>query len=148
MNNGTVVQQGAPYNIYNKPSNAMVASFFSDVNVIKGVVKHGRIDTSFGWFITPGIDDGTSVKILIRPQHLKIDFDRNGKGPYPTSEDGVPACGVVHRARFMGNESLVELRMNSDNSILKTTIPGVFLPSKDTRLWLSMRRDRCFVFKN
>lgn len=147
MHNGSVVQEGAPYNIYNKPYDAIVASFFSDVNVIKGVVKQSRIDTSFGWFITPGIEDGTSVQILIRPQHLKIDFDRNGKGPYPTSEDGVPARGTVHRARFMGNESLVELRMNSDNSILKATIPGVFLPAKDTPLWLSMRRDRCFVFK-
>ena len=148
MHNGSIVQEGAPYNIYNKPYDAKVASFFSDVNIINGVVKHSRIDTSFGWFITPGIDDGTAVQILIRPQHLKIDFDRNGKGPHPTQEDGVPARGVVHRARFMGNESLVELCMNSDSSILKATIPGVFLPVKDTALWLSMRRDRCFVFKS
>ena len=148
MHNGSIVQEGAPYNIYNKPHDAAVASFFSDVNIINGVVKHARIDTLFGMFITPGIDDGTSVQILIRPQHLKIDFDRQGKGPYPTAEDGVPARGAVHRARFMGNESLVELRMNSDSSILKATIPGVFLPAKDTPLWLSMRRDRCFVFKN
>ena len=148
MHNGVVVQVGAPYNIYNKPYDATVASFFSDVNIIKGVVRHSRIDTSFGWFITPGIEDGTAVQILIRPQHLKIDFDRNGNGPYPTSEDGVPARGVVQRARFMGNESLVELRMDADSSLLKATIPGVFLPAKDTPLWLSMRRDRCFVFKN
>jgi iron(III) transport system ATP-binding protein len=147
MYNGSVVQEGAPYNIYNKPNDAVVASFFSDVNIIIGKVKHSRIDTLFGMFITPGIEDGTKVQILIRPQHLKIDFDRNGNGPNPTAEDGVPARGIVHRARFLGNESLVELRMNSDSSILKATIPGVFLPIKDTPLWLSMRRDRCFVFK-
>ena len=148
MHNGSILQEGAPYNIYNKPADAIVASFFSDVNIIRGVVNHSRIDTSFGWFITTGIEDGTSVQILIRPQHLKIDFDRNGKGPNPTSEDGVPARGLVHRARFMGNESLVELRMDSDSSFLKATIPGVFLPAKGTSLWLSMRRDRCFVFRN
>ena len=147
MHNGVILQEGAPYNIYNKPRNSKVASFFSDVNVIKGVVKHSRIDTSFGWFITPGIADGTPVQILIRPQHLKIDFDRNGKGPYPTAEDGVPARGIVTRARFIGNESLIELRMDFDKTILKATIPGVFLPKKETPLWLSMRRDRCFVFK-
>ena len=54
---------------------------------------------------------------------------------------------MVTRARFMGNESLLELRMDMDGSDLKATIPGVFLPAKNTPLWLSMRRDRCFVFK-
>ena len=148
MHDGMVLQEGAPYNIYNKPIDSRVACFFSDVNIIRGVVRQARINTSFGWFITPGIEEGTAVKILIRPQHLKIDFDRKGKGPDPTTTDGVPARGAVDRARFVGNESLVELRMETDGSILKATIPGVFLPTKDTPLWLSMRRDRCFVFKN
>ena len=148
MRGGTIVQEAAPYNIYNKPHDALVASFFSDVNIITGNVKQSRIETSFGWFITPGVEDGTSVEILIRPQHLKIDFDRNGKGPNPTSEDGVPARGKVKRARFMGKESLIEVIMDSDASKLKVTIPGVFLPISGTPLWLSMRRDRCFVFKS
>jgi iron(III) transport system ATP-binding protein len=30
--------------------------------------------------------------------------------------------------------------------MLKATIPGVFLPKAGTPLWLSLRRDRCFVF--
>ncbi len=147
MRDGTIIQEAAPYNIYNKPKDALVASFFSDVNILTGTVSQSRIETSFGWFITPGIEDGTSVEILIRPQHLKIDFDRNGNGPNPTSEDGVPARGTVFRARFMGKESLVELIMDADESKLKATIPGVFLPAFGTPLWLSMRRDRCFVFK-
>ena len=147
MDKGEILQEGAPYNIYNKPIDPRVASFFSDVNKIYGVVQESRINTSFGLFITPGIEEGTSVQILIRPQHLKIDFDRNGKGPNPTSEDGVPARGLVVRARFIGSESLVELRMSYDGSILKATVPGVFLPAVNTPLWLSMRRDRCFVFK-
>ncbi len=147
MDNGIILQEAAPYNIYNKPVDHRVASFFSDVNILKGIVRESRIDTSFGFFITTGIEEGSTVQILIRPQHLKIDFDRNGKGPYPTTEDGVPARGMVTRARFMGNESLIELRMEADETLLKATVPGVFLPTKDTYLWLSMRRDRCFVFK-
>ncbi len=147
MRDGAIIQEAAPYNMYNKPNDAEVAAFFSDINIIRGRVKHSRIETSFGWFITPGVEDGTPVEILIRPQHLKIDFDRNGRGPNPTSEDGVPARGKVKRARFMGKESLVEVIMDSNSSELKATIPGVFLPASGTPLWLSMRRDRCFVFK-
>ena len=113
---------------------------------MKGKVKNSQIFTPFGFFITPGFSDGEEVNILIRPQHLKIDFDRNGKGPEPTVKDGVPAKGKVKRSRFLGKESLIELIMEHDNSILKATIPGVFLPNEKTPLWLSMRRDRCFVF--
>ena len=36
--------------------------------------------------------------------------------------------------------------MEHDGSVLKATIPGVFLPQAGTPLWLSLRRDRCFVF--
>ena len=73
-------------------------------------------------------------------------FDRNGAGPLPTPQDGVPARGRVARARFIGNQSIVELTMDHDGSGLKATIPGVFLPKPGTPLWLSLRRDRCFVF--
>ena len=76
----------------------------------------------------------------------RIDFDRDGKGPNPTVADGVPARGIVDRARFMGSESLVEFRMDYDGSMLKATVPGVFLPKPGTPLWLTFRRDRCFVF--
>ncbi len=58
----------------------------------------------------------------------------------------MPARGRVQRARFVGNQSIVELAMDHDGSLLKATIPGVFLPKAGTPLWLSLRRDRCFVF--
>jgi len=146
MRDGRVVQRGAPYNIYNRPVDGRAAAFFSDVNVIRGTVQGALTDTPFGRFLTPGFPDGARVEIVIRPQHLRIDFDRGGRGPRPTPEDGVPARGLVERARFMGRESLVEFRMDFDGSVLRATVPGVFLPRAGTPLWLMIRRDRCFVF--
>jgi iron(III) transport system ATP-binding protein len=146
MRDGKIVQQGAPYNVYNTPVDKAAAAFFSDVNVIRGTVHGALTDTPFGQFLAPGYPDGSEVEIVIRPQHLKIDFDRDGRGPNPTREDGVPARGVVQRARFMGSESLVEFRMDHDLSLLRATVPSVFLPKPGMALWLTIRRDRCFVF--
>lgn len=146
MREGRIVQAGAPYNVYNSPVDREAAQFFSDVNVIHGVVENFAADTPFGRFLTPGLADRADVEIIIRPQHLKMDFDREGRGPLPTASDGVPARGRVVRARFMGDQSLVDLTMDHDGSLLKATIPGVFLPRSGTPLWLSLRRDRCFVF--
>ena len=146
MRNGQIVQRGAPYNIYNAPVDKQAASFFSDINVIRGEVLGALTDTPFGQFLAPGLPNGTALEIVIRPQHLKIDFDRAGRGPNPTPTDGTPARGIVQRARFLGNESLVEFKMDFDGSILKAAVPSVFLPKVGTPLWLMIRRDRCFVF--
>ncbi len=146
MRDGKIIQAGAPYNMYNAPVDKLAAGFFSDINVIEGTVTNALTETPFGQFLTPGMVNGTQVEIIIRPQHLKLDFDRNGHGPSPTVEDGVPARGVVKRARYLGHQSLVEFVMNYDGSILNVLVAGVFLPKVDTAMWLSMRRDRCFWF--
>ncbi|WP_415182602.1 ABC transporter ATP-binding protein [Phaeovulum sp.] len=146
MRAGKIVQRGAPYNLYNAPVDRAAAAFFSDVNILRTRVRGALCDTPFGQFLMPGQPDDTEVEIVIRPQHLKIDFDRNGRGPNPTPQDGTAARACVERARFMGRESLIEYRMDFDGSVLKVTVPNVFLPNPGTPMWLTIRRDRCFVF--
>jgi iron(III) transport system ATP-binding protein len=146
MREGAIVQRGTPYQVYNAPVDLAAAAFFSDLNVIPARVQGALTDTAFGQFLAPGVPDGSDVVIAIRPQHLGIDFDRGGKGPLPTREHGVAARAVVERARFMGRESLIEFRMDHDGSQLRATVPQVFLPKAGTVLWLTIRRDRCFVF--
>ena len=146
MRAGVIVQRGAPYNIYTAPVDRAAAAFFSDVNVISGMSRGALTETPFGAFLTPGQADGAAIDIVIRPQHLKIDLDRAGRGPNPTPMEGTAARGTVTRARFLGYESLVEFRMEFDGSRLTAAVPGVFLPKLGTALWLMIRRDRCFVF--
>ncbi|MEM9636958.1 MAG: ABC transporter ATP-binding protein [Pseudomonadota bacterium] len=146
MRDGRIVQQGAPYNVYTRPHDRAAVMFFSDANVLHARVTGALADTPFGDFLAPDVPDGTDVDIVFRPQHVRIDFDRNGAGPLPTPSDGVAARGVVQRARFMGYESLVEFRMDHDGSVLKATVPNVFLPAPGKAMWLTVPRDRCFVF--
>jgi iron(III) transport system ATP-binding protein len=145
MREGRVVQIGAPYHIYNHPVDRKAAAFFSDLNVIHGTVEARQTDTPFGLFLTPGMVDEADVEVIVRPQHLKIDEDRGGAPP-PNPRLGLPARGRVERARFMGSESLIEVRMDHDGSVLKATVPGAYLPERGAPLWLSLRRDHCFVF--
>lgn len=145
MRNGRIVQSGAPYNIYNAPQDIESAQFFSDINVIESTVEGALADTPFGEFLAPGHADGTKVRIVFRPQHVRIDFDRGGRGPNPTSNEGVAARAEVVRARFIGRESLVEFRLDS-GQILKASVASVFLPNEGTILWLTVPRARCYVF--
>jgi iron(III) transport system ATP-binding protein len=145
MREGRIAQIGAPYHIYNHPVDRKAAAFFSDLNVIHGTVASRQTETPFGLFLTPGLVDDADVEVIVRPQHLKIDEGAETP-PAPNPRTGLPAPGIVERARFMGSESLIEVRMDHDGGVLKATVPGAYLPPKGSRLWLSLRRDHCFVF--
>ncbi|MEM7090776.1 MAG: ABC transporter ATP-binding protein [Pseudomonadota bacterium] len=146
MRRGQIVQHGAPYNVFTRPVDKAAVAFFSDVNVLESQVNGALAETPFGQFLAPGLPDGTNVDIVFRPQHVKLDFDRNGKGPLPTPSDGVAVRGAVERARFLGSESLIEFRLDFDNLLLKTIVPNVFVPEPGRVMWLTVPRDRCFVF--
>ena len=61
---------------------------------------------------------------------MKLDFDRNGKGPEPSVSDGIAARGLVLSSRFVGKESIVELEIDKFALKLVVTIPGVFYHQK------------------
>ena len=145
MRNGKILQIGAPYNIYNAPVDLKALQFFSDANSIQATLKGSLADTPFGQFFAPGLADGTDIDIVFRPQHVRIDFDRKGRGPLPTASQGVAPRGIVKRARFIGNESLIEFEMDFGSSI-KATVPNVFLPNIGHPLWLTVPRDKCYIF--
>ncbi|MEM7498684.1 MAG: ABC transporter ATP-binding protein [Pseudomonadota bacterium] len=145
MREGRIVQLGAPYHVYNYPVDRQAAAFFSDINVVHGVVRARQTDTPFGLFLCPGLVDGADVEIIFRPQHLKIVADR-GTTPSLTPEDGAPARGKVVRSRFVGAQSLIEVRMEHDGHTLRATVPHAWLPEPGAPVWLSLRRDRCFLF--
>ena len=145
MRDGKILQRGAPYNIYNAPVDLKALQFFSDANSIQATLKGSLADTPFGQFFAPGLADGTDIDIVFRPQHIRIDFDRRGQGPLPTASQGVAARGIVKRSRFVGNESLIEFEMDFGSTI-KATVPNVFLPSIGHPLWLTVPRDKCYIF--
>ena len=145
MRDGKILQRGAPYNIYNTPVDLKALQFFSDANAIQATLNGSLADTPFGQFFAPGLSDGTDIDIVFRPQHVRIDFDRQGRGPLPTASQGVAARGIVSRARFVGNESLIEFKMDFGLSI-RASVPNVFLPNVGHPLWLTVPRDKCYIF--
>lgn len=146
MRDGRIIQKGAPYNVYMRPVDRAALAFFSDANVMRSRVEGALAETPFGKVLAPGHADGTEVEILVRPQHVRIDFDRAGVAPSETATDGVPARARVERARFMGQDSLVELRLDASDLTVKVRVQGVFVPPKDAVFFLRVPRDKCYVF--
>lgn len=146
MRDGAVVQSGAPYTLFNAPQDQQAAAFFSDINKLPSVVNGGLAATPFGDVFVPGVADGRAVDIVLRPQHLRIDFDRAGRGPSPTAAFGQAARGTVRRSRFLGQHSLVDFTLD-DGGVVTASVPSVFLPKPGMGFWLMAPRKHILVFE-
>lgn len=146
MRRGEIVQSGVPLDLYFHPCDREAAEYFSDLNVVHGVVKESRVKTIFGDFDAADFVDDVDVEIMIRPQHVLMDFDRSGSKPAPSKKDGVPVRGEVRRSTFLGNASLVEFQLEAGSSAFKALVPSIFLPKRGQKFWLRLARNRCFLF--
>jgi iron(III) transport system ATP-binding protein len=102
MRQGRVEQQGQPNDIYDRPVNAFVASFFSVVNELPVDVSGGRVETPFGTLPADGLADGQAAQLVIRPEAIRF----NGHGVAATQ-----ARAVVEEVRFLGATALIRARL-------------------------------------
>jgi iron(III) transport system ATP-binding protein len=113
MHNGRIEQSGAPRALYEAPTNAFVADFMGDANVLHltagpgGRVAFGRID------LPPAPAEGAPVTLVARPEHLSL-----------TDPSGAGLPGRVIRASYLGG--LIEYRVRTDLGTL-------LVASRDTR---------------
>jgi iron(III) transport system ATP-binding protein len=142
MRQGRIVQLGRPTQLYCQPGSVFVASFFSEINRLKGVVKAGAVHTPLGAVAADGLPEGAAVAVLIRPEALRLSAIADG-APEPASAARVLA------ARLLGRTSLIHLcmgDMGGQHLHLHARVPGQFLPTEDEIVAVDLDRRQTFVF--
>jgi iron(III) transport system ATP-binding protein len=91
------VQHGTAEELYRRPVDIFAARFFCDFNEVEGSSRGGRIETPIGLFPAPGVPDGTSATVCIRPQGIRV--------------TGAGFClpGRLLSRRFLGEVDLVQV---------------------------------------
>lgn len=75
MRNGTIQQIGTPQDIYNEPTNAFVADFIGESNIIDGIMrKDFLVEFAGNEFecVDKGFEPNELVDVVIRPEDIKI----------------------------------------------------------------------------
>ena len=75
MSEGKVQQIGTPIDIYNEPSNAFVADFIGESNILNGVMIKDKIVSFLGRefeCVDKGFGENTPVDVVIRPEDIYI----------------------------------------------------------------------------
>jgi len=142
MYGGRIQQVGRPEELYYRPANAFVASFFGDINRIGGRVEEGKVPTALGDLPPGAAREGEEVEILVRPEAIKLlaPGEQGGSGRVP---------GKVVAAKFLGRSSLVHLSVANGQGPhlhLHARVPGRFLPDDGEAFSIDLDTTQAFVF--
>ena len=77
MRDGTVVQEGAPEELYFSPADRWAAEFVGAANVLPGRVVSGRVETALGAFPANGTKRA-DAQVLVRPELLELEPSATG----------------------------------------------------------------------
>tara|TARA_R110002012_G_scaffold29142_3_gene90323 strand:+ start:1904 stop:3007 length:1104 start_codon:yes stop_codon:yes gene_type:complete len=141
MRDGRIVQTGTPRELYCAPQDPFVVTFFGDVNELQGKVDNGEVMTPVGRVPASGLAEGSDVKIMIRPEALRV-VERD-------LPDDTHRHSHVVMAKLLGRASLLHLCAHGENGLeahLHARIPGVFLPAEGQPVDIVLDLSQVFVF--
>lgn len=150
MENGMVVQEGTPLEIYHKPQSKFVADFIGTSNFIPGVVD--RIDESY-WIVRieegeeiscsgfnyHSITPGSPVLLCIRPEDFELHVERPEKRANVFESK-------IQRSAFLGNVIIYWVKIG-DMTLRVQANPYFEVERKKDKVFLSLREDRIKVIE-
>ena len=137
MNAGNADQIGPPLDLYERPETAFVAGFIGSpaMNLIDG--RLGEAGVTIGNCVLPcrrpAGEDGRTVTIGLRPEHLEMAAD----GPLPLT---------VELLERLGADTIVHGRLGGDGTILTARAAGTINPPLGEVLRFAVRLEHVHLF--
>ena len=125
MNQGRILQQGTPIDIYNEPANAFVADFIGESNIFTGIMKEdGKVDFFGSVYdcVDTGFTKNEAVDVVLRPEDLVLRKDRAHSVQKP--ETLLPATVLTCLFKGIYYEMMLHIE-GADNYqfMAKSTVP-------------------------
>ncbi len=113
LRDGVIVQQGAPADLYERPTDERLARFLGAVNLIDADFKDGTARTPLGALalrVEQGAVGYGAGVVMVRPEQLDV-------RPRTEGADGLRAGlgGRVEQCRYYGHDALLHIRTEQPN---------------------------------
>ena len=149
MNQGVIVQEGTPAEIYGKPTHAFVADFIGKTNFVKGTVSSTErdtdglitVETAVGQLrsrITDSFQSGDNVLVVIRPECIVVGMDG--------AEGANIVEGTVETLSFLGN--LVDCSITVEKQSLQVQLIPPASVQTGQRVTLHLPPDNCVAMRD
>ena len=148
MQEGKIVEEGAPKELYETPHTFLTASFLGTMNVLKGVVEGvssaecvarvGQITLRCLHFTT--VRAREEVAICIRPESIEL----SNEEPSPYEMENNRVKGQVQKAEYLGQ--VVHYHLQVMDNLVEAMSMQLVEPRTDHNLWLHLPPERLYVF--
>jgi iron(III) transport system ATP-binding protein len=143
MQEGRILQTGAPEEIYQRPRSQAVAAFFGSPNLLAGHVAQCRADGSGGFVLRvrgacwdgecragEAFAEGETVTVLVRPENVRIgDAARNASAP---DGSGIAWAGRVKQLTFRGSRLSLAVETAGQTMALRLNVEApALLPVRE-----------------
>jgi len=126
LRDGRIVQQGSPAELYEQPTDAALAGFLGEVNLVAADFRGGRALTPLGAL---ALRDGSGAPssgrgvVMVRPEQLDVRPLLDG-GNGSAGEGALG--GRVQQCRYYGHDALLEIRPDDpdDGELLLARVLG------------------------
>ncbi|MBI3938676.1 MAG: ABC transporter ATP-binding protein [Betaproteobacteria bacterium] len=147
MNHGEIVQQGAPRDLYERPSDLFVAEFIGQANVLPILEAHPR-DGVFQ------VAEGIAIKVpeanrrnAARPQKLVIRHHQirlHGAAAPGAERDNIFGA-VVRHAMYLGDRVRYTLEITAGCTLTAEVVAEAGLPEPGATVWIELPGASCIV---
>jgi len=119
MNKGHVEQIGAPADVYNQPASPFVYGFLGNVNLFRGRVHEGVLETEGLAFSAPEHGGARDVRgtAFVRPHDIEIDR-------YMADVDAGGIVARLKRAHAIGPLAQLDLERADNGGLLEAVVPN------------------------
>ncbi len=135
MQEGRIVQSGAPAELYVRPANAFVAGFFGPVNRFRSEVRGGSVVTPLGEIRVARLAEGETVEVVVRPEGIRLSRSDGSRG----------SRARLEARRDLGPVHVVWLRL-ADGTRVKVRETGVVDVAIGEEVTVALDPRHLFVF--
>ena len=72
MQDGAIIQEGSPRQLYSRPATSFVSSFIGEANILPGHRRNGRVELAIGAQLAAPGPDGP-VRLVLRPEQIELE---------------------------------------------------------------------------
>ncbi|MFD1744230.1 ABC transporter ATP-binding protein [Rhizobium helianthi] len=135
LNHGKLVQIGRSQDIYRRPASLFAAGFFSEINVMGGQVRGGRVETPVGNRSARDFSEGQALDVAVRISSIAVSV-----------KDGTIPARILTR-RFLGVVELLTLAVDGLDEPLRARIRADQLPEDSVDVTVKVLPEDILVFE-
>jgi iron(III) transport system ATP-binding protein len=147
INDGNIVQEGAPRDVYLRPANAFAANFLGRTNLLDGRVADsvdGTIETRWGVLrcaLPAWASRGSEVTLGFRPESVVLSERRAGGG----GAEGAGLAGKVASASFVGDA--IEYHIDLGERTIRAKGQPFVVLDEGRDVLVSVPAERCYLLE-